>query len=109
MMDSVLSDDVVAMHQQMHHMMTVAEPVFAPEPPIMHAEVPAAARGKYVVMELLIDERGTIVQAQVLQGVGFGLENSIIETLRKWVFVPANINGVAVASRRQIVFHFPPG
>jgi len=109
MMDSVPGDDFAAMHQQMHHMMTVATPVFAPEPPIMHAEIPAPARGKDVVMEVLIDQQGAIVEAQVLQGVGYGLESTIMETLWKWVFVPAKVNGVAVTSRRQIVFHFPPG
>jgi outer membrane biosynthesis protein TonB len=58
-------------------------------------------------MEVVIDEQGSIVQAAVLQGVGYGVENMIVETLRRWIFVPAKINGYAVASRQQLRFHLP--
>ena len=66
-----------------------------------------AARGKDVVMEVMIDDQGSIVFAKVVQGVGNGVEQSIVETLRRWIFVPAKINGVAVASQRQLTFHLP--
>ncbi len=91
----------------MHHMMKAALPVFTPDPPILHGQVPEAARGKDVVMEVMIDERGEIVFAKVVQGVGNGVEQSIVETLRSWIFVPAKINGVAIASQRQLTFHLP--
>jgi TonB family protein len=91
----------------MHHQVKTALPVFTPDPPILRGEVPEPARGKDIVMNVVIDERGSIVQVEVLQGIGYGLENSIVETLRRWIFVPAKINGVAVASQRQLHFHFP--
>jgi len=91
----------------MHHMMKAALPVFTPDPPILHGQVPEAARGKDVVMEVMIDERGEIVFAKVVQGVGNGVEQSIVETLRSWIFVPAKINGVAIVSQRKLTFHLP--
>lgn len=91
----------------MHHMMKSAMPVFTPDPPILHSEVPDFARGKDVVLDVLIDEQGSIVQVGVLQGVGNGVENSIVETLRRWIYVPAKINGYPISSRQQLRFHFP--
>jgi outer membrane biosynthesis protein TonB len=91
----------------MHHMMKTALPVFTPDPPILHGEVPELARGKDVVMQVVIDDHGSIVMAQVMQGVGYGVEQSIVETLRRWIFVPAKINGVAISSQRQLTFHLP--
>lgn len=91
----------------MHHQIKEALPVFTPDPPVLHSEVPEPARGKDVVMEVVIDERGLIVQVQVLQGVGNGVEASIVETLKRWIFVPAKFNGVAIVSRQKLSFHFP--
>jgi TonB family protein len=91
----------------MHHQFKTALPVFTPDPPILRKEVPEPARGKDLVLEVVIDDQGSIVQATVLQGIGYGVEMSIMETLRQWIFVPAKVNGVAIASRRQLRFHFP--
>ena len=91
----------------MHHDVKAALPVFTPDPPILHGQVPEAARGKDVVMDVMINEQGEIVFAKVLQGVGNGVEQSIVETLRSWIFVPAKFNGVAIASQRQLTFHLP--
>jgi TonB family protein len=91
----------------MHHQFKTALAVFTPDPPILRKGVPESARGKDVVLEVVIDDQGSIVQAKVLQGIGYGVEMSIMETLRQWIFVPAKVNGVAIASRRQLRFHFP--
>ncbi len=91
----------------MHHQIKNAMPVFTPEPPILHGKVPESARGKDLVMEVLIDDQGSIVTAQVLQGVGYEIESSVVQTLRRWIYIPAKINGVAVASRQKVHFHFP--
>ncbi len=91
----------------MHHQIKNALPVFTPDPPILHGEVPEFARGKDVVVDVVIDDQGSIIQVGVLQGVGNGVENVIVETLRRWIFVPAKFNGMPVASRQQLRFHFP--
>jgi hypothetical protein len=91
----------------MHHQIKTALPVFTPDPPILHSEVPEFARGKDVVLDVVISDQGSIVQVSVMKAVGNGIEESIVQTLQRWIFVPAKFNGVAIASRRQLLFHFP--
>jgi TonB family protein len=90
-----------------HHRIKEATPVFTPDPPILHADIPEPARGKDMVVEVVINENGAIAQATVLQGIGFGVEDKVMETLRRWIFIPAKVNGMAIASRLQFRFHFP--
>jgi protein TonB len=84
-----------------------ALPESTPEPPILHRYFPEAARGKEMVVDLIIDERGVVIGATVRQGIGEGVEEVLMETLRKWTFYPARMNGIAVPSHRRIRLHFP--
>jgi len=88
------------------HDVRIALPVFSPDPPVVRAKLPDWVRGD-VVVEVTIDERGTVTQTRILQRVGYGLEDTIAETLRNWRWVPAKVDGVAVASRQDVHFHFP--
>jgi TonB family protein len=88
------------------HDVHIALPVFAPDPPIVRTKLPDWVRGD-VVVEVTIDQTGTVVATRVLQTVGFGLEEIVVATLRQWRFTPAKIDGVSVASRQDIHFHFP--
>jgi TonB family protein len=90
-----------------HHQVKQAMPVFTPDPPILHKDFPDVARGKDVVIEVVINEQGSVVAAQVVQGIGGGVEDAMWETLQRWIFVPAKVNGMAIASRQQVHFHFP--
>jgi len=90
-----------------HHRITNALPIFTPDPPILHGKFPEVVRGEDVILEVIINEQGSIADTRVLRPVGYGVEDSIMQTLRYWIFVPAKINGVPVASRRQLRFHFP--
>jgi len=91
----------------MHHQVKNALAVFTPDPPILHRGAPEIARGKDIVMEVLIDDQGSIAEIEVLQGVGYEVDILIVDTLRRWIFVPAKINGVAIGSRKQLRFHIP--
>lgn len=90
-----------------HHQVKNALPVFTPDPPILHSEFPEPARGKEVVLKVLINEDGSIVAVRVLQGVGYGVEQAIVETLKRWIYVPAKFNGRAIASQQELRFQFP--
>jgi protein TonB len=90
-----------------HHQFKTALPVFTPDPPILRARFPEPARGKDIVIQIVINDQGAIQQATVLQGIGYGVEESIMQTLRQWIFVPAKVNGMPIASQRQLRFHFP--
>lgn len=92
----------------MNHQVSIAQPVFTPQPRIEYRDFQELARGRDFIFEVVIDNQGHIAQVEVLQGaVGDGVEDLIVETLRRWVFVPAKFDGVGVTSRRQLQFHFP--
>jgi len=88
------------------HDVHIALTLVSPDPPITRAKLPEWIRGD-VVVEITIDERGNVVQTRVLQTVGYGLEVVVVDTLRQWRFIPAKVDGVAVASRQDVHFHFP--
>ena len=88
------------------HDVRVALPVIAPDPPIARSKLPEWIRGD-VIVEVTISEQGEVTQTVVLSTVGFGLEDIIVQTLRQWRFVPAKVDGVAVASRQDVHYHFP--
>ncbi len=89
-----------------NHDVRVAISVVAPDPPIVRARLPQWIRGDLVV-EVTIDEKGDVVATRVLQSVGFGLDEIVVDTLRHWRFIPAKVDGIAVASREDVHFHFP--
>jgi TonB family protein len=88
------------------HDVRVALPIIAPDPPIIHHKLPDWLRGD-VVIEVTIDEQGNVVKTKVLQTVGYGIEEIVTATLRQWRFTPARIDGISVASRQDVYFHFP--
>src|SRR6185369_24808 len=88
------------------HDVRVALPVIAPDPPIVRHKLPDWLRGD-VIVEVTIDEQGNVVKTKVLQTVGYGIEQIVIATLQQWRFTPAKIDGISVASRQDVYFHFP--
>jgi TonB family protein len=88
------------------HDVRVALPVIAPDPPILRNKLPDWLRGD-VVIEVTIDEQGNVVKTKVLQTVGYGIEEIVTATVRQWRFTPAKIDGISVASRQDVYFHFP--
>lgn len=88
------------------HDVRVALPVVAPDPPIVRAKLPDWIRGD-IVVEVTIDRDGIVTDTRVLQTVGYGLESVVVETLRRWRFTPARVDGMTVASRQDVYFHFP--
>jgi TonB family protein len=89
-----------------YHDVRVAYLTYAPDPPIDRQRLPEWVRGD-VVVEVTIDEKGAVVQTKLLQSVGFGLDDVILETLRQWRFQPAKVDGVPVSSKHDVHFHFP--
>ncbi len=88
------------------HDVRAAVSIVAPDPPIVRSRLPEWIRGD-VIVEVTIDEKGNVIGTRVLQTVGFGLEQVIVETLRQWRYIPAKVDGISVASREDVHFHFP--
>lgn len=58
-----------------------------------------------VVLEILIDDQGHVVQARVLRSVAM-LDQAALETVQSWLFVPAMHAGRPVASLAQAPISF---
>lgn len=60
-----------------------------------------------VIVEVTIDEQGTVVETRLLQSLKQEIDEKVIATVRNWRFRPAMVDGVATSSRQDVHFHFP--
>jgi TonB family protein len=81
-----------------------AFPITFPDPP--RSEIPRGITGD-VVVEVTIDTQGNVAETKILESLGNGIDDKVLATLRNWRFTPATMNGVAIASRQDVHFHFP--
>lgn len=59
-----------------------------------------------VVMEVLIDDKGKVRQAKVLEGPGYGLNEAALEAIYKFEFSPAYMEKKPVAVRIRYAYRF---
>jgi TonB family protein len=81
-----------------------ALPVVSPDP--VFGSDAAGIEGD-IVVEVKIDETGTIVQKIVLHSLGPALDERVLAALEKWHFAPASKNGVPIPSKQDVYYHFP--
>jgi len=84
---------------------TVAMANFYPDPKPDLAVLPHGTRGD-VVIDIVIDEEGKVVETKVDQGLGHGLDEAVLAVIQTWTFWPATKAGKPVASAQQLLFHF---
>ena len=60
-----------------------------------------------VVVEVTIDEKGIVSDTRLLQSLKQEIDEKCVATVRNWRFRPAMVDGVAIASRQDVHFHFP--
>jgi TonB family protein len=84
---------------------TPAIPLMFPDPDIYPWQV-NGLQGD-VIVEVTIDERGSVSDMRLLQSLKREIDEKCIATLRNWRFRPAMLDGVAIASRQDVHFHFP--
>jgi len=85
-----------------------ALPIAGPNPVITRRELPEGVEGS-VIVEITIDERGNITSTKLVQRLGYGADERVLQALQQWRFKPATRDGVAIASQQLCVFHFPSG
>ena len=59
-----------------------------------------------VILDIVINENGKISDLKLVQGIEQKIDETVIATIRQWVFNPANRNGQPVASEQELRFHF---
>jgi periplasmic protein TonB len=85
----------------------IALTTFSPSPRPDLSVLPHGVQGD-VVVDVTIDPTGKVADLAVLRTLGYGIESSVIGTLRTWTFRPATKDGTPIASVQELHFHFGP-
>jgi TonB family protein len=88
------------------HEIIPALPQVFPDPAVSRTDLPPGVQGD-VVVEVTIDEQGNVVELKLIRGIGYGIEERVIATLKKWHFRPASKDGTTIASQHIVTFHYP--
>jgi len=83
-----------------------AFPVIYPDPPVSRGDLPAGIQGD-VIVQVTIDPQGNVVETKLIQGIGYGIEQKVLDVLQRWRFHPAVRDGVNIASQHIVHFHYP--
>lgn len=83
-----------------------AFPDVFPDPPVSRGDVPSGVQGD-VIVEVTIDPQGNVIETRLLQGMGYGIEQKVLQVLQRWHFHPAMKDGVTIASQHIVHFHYP--
>jgi periplasmic protein TonB len=85
----------------------IALTTYSPSPAPDLSVLPRGIQGD-VVVDVTIDPNGRVADLAVLHTLGYGIESSVIGTLRTWTFRPATKDGTPIASVQELHFHFGP-
>ncbi len=85
----------------------IALTTYSPSPAPDLSALPHGVQGD-VVVDVTIDPTGKVADLAVLHTLGYGIESSVIGTLRTWTFRPATRDGNPIASVQELHFHFGP-
>jgi Gram-negative bacterial TonB protein C-terminal len=81
---------------------TPALPLFHPHPPIADRSL-LPVKEQDVVVDVAISALGDVTDEKLIHGLGNGLDQVVLDTVKGWHFRPATLNGSAVASMEEIV------
>lgn len=80
----------------------IAQPI-----PTYTAEAKEGKIEGLILLEAIIRKDGTVAEVKVLRGLGYGLDESAINTVKnRWKFSPATLDGEPVAVRANIEISF---
>ena len=85
----------------------IALTTFSPSPKPDLTSLPHGVQGD-VIVDITIDPTGKVADLAVLHSLGYGIESSVLGTLKTWVFRPATKDGTPIASVQELHFHFGP-
>jgi len=80
-------------------------PIYKPEPPYSEEARKAKYQGTVVLM-IVVDTQGSVVDTRVVKPLGLGLDEKAVETVRTWKFKPGMRNGVPVPVRVMVEVSF---
>ena len=78
---------------------------FFPTPKPDLSALPHGTKGD-VIIDIVIDATGKISDLKITNGLGHGIDETVIATVQQWTFHPATRNGEPVASEQELHFHY---
>jgi protein TonB len=88
------------------HEIRPALPVYSFDPVVSETELPNGVEGN-VIVEITIDDKGNVVERSVVQSLAPNIDTKVLAAVEKWHFRPATRDGVAIASKQDVYYHFP--
>lgn len=82
---------------------TPAFPTYSPNPPVRDRSLLPQSETN-VVVDVNVSAQGEVMDEKLVQGLGNGIDQVILETVRSWKFQPAMLDGTPVASMSELVF-----
>jgi len=76
------------------------------DPVISSSDLAGRTEGN-VIVEVTIDEHGNVVLTRLLQGLAPTVDAKVVAALENWHFHPATRDGIPVASKQDVYYHFP--
>jgi TonB family protein len=90
---------------------TLTGPEIRPALPVVHPDPVLGSDADGIegdiIVEVTIDETGTIVEKIVLHSLGPAVDEKVLAALERWHFAPASKNGVPIPSKQDVYYHFP--
>ena len=83
-----------------------ALPIVSTDPAVVGSDLPSGLEGN-VIVEITIDEAGNVVERSVIQSLTPVIDGKVLAAVEKWHFRPATRDGVAIASKQDVYYHFP--
>jgi protein TonB len=87
---------------------TIALELSHPSPSPDLRALPSGTRGD-VVVDVVIDKTGHITSFTLAKGLGHGVDDTVLATIRQWTFQPATRDGQPIASEQELLFHYERG
>jgi TonB family protein len=75
------------------------------DPNVSRTEIPSGVEGD-VIVEITIDESGSVTGTKLLKGMGVGIDEKILATVRNWHYRPATRDGIPIPSKYDAHWHF---
>jgi protein TonB len=88
--------------------MTIALELSHPYPRPDLSPLPSGTRGD-VVVDVVIDKTGHIASFTLAKGLGHGVDDAVLATIRQWTFQAATRDGQPIASEQELLFHYERG
>jgi TonB family protein len=85
-----------------------AFPVFSPRPPVSDRSLLPASELQ-VVVDVKVSAIGEVLEATLVKGIGNGLDQIVLDTVKTWRFHPATLNGNPVPTEAELIFPFSQG